>query len=150
MKLKIHLFLCLVALVASCKQEDDELDCSLVDCAFQSFSIELIDMDGTNLLANGTYDKSTIIVSKDGNQVNSNLNTSEVLYFEVLGDAGKNSYKIKLNDSETDILELDLSGENIRRGCCGPYYQINTILYNGVAQEIPQDDLYFSKITVIK
>jgi hypothetical protein len=149
MKLKIYSLLGLFILLSSCK-EDEGIDCSLVDCAFQAFTIEFVDADGTNLIENGRYDQSTIIVRKNGNQINSTLNTSDILYFEVMGEVGTNTYEIRLNDSETDILVLDLSGENIRTGCCGPYYDISTALYNGTAQEILQDEYYFAKIVVTK
>ena len=44
-----------------------------------------------------------------------------------------------------------ISGENVETGCCGPYFPINQILYNGQEQEGESDSgLYFEKITIVK
>ena len=144
-------FLLLVFGVFLACNDDDGNDCALVDCGFQSLSIEFVDTNGINLIANGTYEQATIIVTKDGVQINSNRSTSDTLFFEINGEVGENIYEIKLNDTETDVLILDLSGENVETGCCGPYFPINQILYNGQEQEGESDSApYFEKITIVK
>ena len=148
--MKHYLFVFVFGIFFGCN-DDNGNDCALVDCAFQSIFIEFVDTNGINLIANGTYEQAKIVVTKDGVQVNSNRSTSDTLYFEINGEVGENTFEIKLNDAETDILILDLSGENIEPGCCGPYFPITQILYNGQEQEGESDDaLYFEKITVVK
>lgn len=149
MRTDFILFLCLILTLHSCK-EDEGIDCSLIDCAFQTFYIELVDVEGNNLIANDTYDQGIIIVTKDGNQLNSNLSTSDVINFVVMGEVGTNTYEIKLNDSETDMLTLNLSGDNIKNSCCGPYYEITAAIYNGEEQEVLQAQYHFANIVVIK
>lgn len=150
MKPFLFLFISSIFILA-CNGNDDDIDCSLVDCAFQSISIELVDTDGNNLIANGTYQQSDIVITKDGNQLNSNLDTSDIIFFEIQGKVGSNIYEVKLNENETDILVLTLSGERIKTGCCGPYFQISSISYNGEDKEGElKEENYFQKITVIK
>ena len=149
---KLTLLALLFVFFTSCG-EDDGTDCSLVDCALQSFSIEIVDIDGNNLIANGTYDKSNIIVTKNDNQLNSNLSTSDEIYFEIRGEVGNNTYLIKLNDSETDILVLNLTTNNQGNECCSPFYTINSALYNNTTIEIDRrntDFIYDDRIVIVK
>ncbi|MEM8507456.1 MAG: hypothetical protein AAF717_06485 [Bacteroidota bacterium] len=148
--MKRYLFLFIFGFFFGCNDDEGD-DCELVDCAFQSMSIEFVDTDGTNLIANGTYEQATIIVTKNGVQLNSNLSTSDTLFFEINGEVGENIYEIKLTDAETDMLILNLSGENVQTGCCGPYFPITQILYNNQEQEGESDEgLYFERITIVK
>jgi len=149
--MKSYVFLLVCGLLMVGCDDNGGNDCALVDCAFQAFSIEFVDTNGNNLIANGTYQHTEIIVTKDGVQLNSNQSTSDKLFFEIKGDVGENSYEIKLNDVETDILVLGLSGDNVDHGCCGPYFPITQILYNGEEQDdVSEDELYFKEIIIIK
>jgi len=138
-------------LMMSCGSNDDGVDCSLVDCAFQRFTIELVDELGNNLLTNGTYNNDEVTVTKNGTPLFFGSSTSEAISFQVRGEVGQNTYEIQLGETETDTLVLTLSGEDIRTGCCGPYFPITMIVYNGEELEGEIDpDFYFGKITVVK
>ena len=129
LKLKL---LAAVVLLSACKN-DDGLDCSLVDCMVdQLFAIELLDSQGNNLIENGTFELTKIIVSANGNDLFVNTTTTEnYLLFYYKGENGRQTYDIQLNSSETDTLVLDLSKKEGQHKCCGPYFDVDEASYNG-------------------
>ncbi len=148
LKLKL---LAAVVLLSACKN-DEGLDCSLVDCMVdQLFTIEFLDGQGNNLIENGTYDLTKIVVSTNGNDLYVNTATTEnYLLFYYEGESGQQVYDIRLNSSETDILVLDLSKKEEQNECCGPYFDVDKVSYNGEFSQLTNLHLASDKITVIK
>lgn len=145
------LFAVILVVLGACQDKDDATDCALVDCAFQSFTIKLLGPEGNNLITNGTYDPKDITVTKNGKLLFTGSSSMDSITFEIQGKVGLNTYEIQLSPTETDTLVLSLSGENIRKGCCGFDFPIDSVLYNGTAQEtITEGDVYFMTLTVFK
>jgi len=154
MRSTFFLFLILVIL-NSCTEEDNQIPLSLCDCATQRFSIEFIDAQGNNLIANETYSIDNIVFLRGFDHVNFYFNeASGYLEFEGF-NVGENNYEIRLNDSETDTLFLDASlpttmGEE---SCCSPFLNIDLARYNNILVEIDRGDENFAfddKIVIIK
>mgnify|MGYP000288906164 FL=1 len=152
MKLKPNLLLCLLVILFSCKDDDGLNECSLIDCATQTFALEYVDSAGNNLITNGTYLLANVMITKDNEQLNlSQLESDEVVYFFVSGENGHNTYSIKLNDTETDELIFNLIRVKLDPECCGPYFKINSATYNGDGIEIVESqNSFFEKITIVK
>ena len=142
------LILCLI-LFFSCSSDDD-INCSAASFAVQEFHIEVVDEDGNNLLANGTYDIEEVQV-KVNNQVVSTIreNQDEVLIaiFENGAEARNNlDYEVILSPEEIDILKLHYSFEE---AACTKIYTAEKAIYNGKEIEI-QTTSGNQRITVVK
>ncbi|MGB3149991.1 MAG: hypothetical protein WBB27_04960 [Maribacter sp.] len=152
MKLKYYIFLYSFVLLFSCKDDDGLNECSLIDCAVQTFALAYVDIDGNNLITNGTYPLENITITKDNEQFNlSQFESDEVVYFFASGEDGDNTYSIKLNDTETDELILDLTRVKLDPECCGPFFNINSATYNGDVIEIKENqNSFIERITIVK
>lgn len=137
--------------ISSCKI-DDGLDCALVNCADgQLFSIEFLDSEGVNLIANGTYSLEAITLTSNATQLDLiELNANDYVNFILVEKSGETTYTINLTTSEMDSFVLDLSQTSTGGDCCGPNFQINNARYNGDSKEIVQLEYGFEKIVVIK
>ena len=149
---KYHALLYLFLGLYSCKEDDRLNECYLIDCIAQTFSIELVDSDGVNLITNETYILDNIVIAKNNQQLNLNqIATDDTVYFFVSGKNGNNTYTIKLNETEKDELVLNLTRIKLELECCGPYFRINSANYNGTEVEIIDDDNFnFEKIIILK
>ncbi len=117
----------------------------------QLFTIEFVDGLGNNLIENGTYDLTKIVVSTNGNDLYVDTSTTEkYLIFYYDGRSGEQVYDLRLNSSETDILMLNLSKKEKENKCCGPYFDVNEASYNGKFSQLTNLGLASDKITVIK
>jgi len=104
-------------------------------CENQTLIIEFVNADGINLLENGAYDPSKIKFTKNRSNLYTFYNEAgKHIQFEIEGDEGDSNYEIQLNETETDMLVLNLSFAS--EGCCGPYFDINSALYNDEVVEI--------------
>lgn len=131
--------------------DKEETDCAAVSCLAQTFAIEYVDAAGNNLIENGTYSLSDIIVSKDGLQLNNAQqvpSTSELQFF-LYGEEGDNNYTINFNNNEADTLLLNLSLESKGGECCPSLFNILKANYNNIETEI-QGETYATKISVVK
>lgn len=139
--------LCFLTLASGCL---DETDCAAVGCFAQTISLELIDNNGTNLIANGTYELENIVVLRNSNKVNlsSPQTTTEIIFF-VTGNKGNNTYEIQLNSNETDILVLNQSIDSPGGKCCPASYLINSANYNGASQQIIRTEFKGSEKLII-
>jgi hypothetical protein len=115
----------------------------------------LNDEDGNNLIENGTYKREDIKVTSNGNlrgEVSSDPEFDTLILIVFSGGAGDVNYEIVLNESETDMLRLNLSILE-ERGFCRPSdYEVNTALYKGEIQEIIRNNGEYTseKIILIK
>jgi hypothetical protein len=152
MMLKSKVALCLIILLFSCKDDEGLGECALINCAAQTFALEYVDVEGNNLIANNYYPLENITITKDGEQLNfGQQQGNEVVYFFVAGTNGSNTYNIKLNDTETDELILDLSRIKSDLECCGPYFTVNSSTYNDETIEIAEgQNSFIEKITIVK
>jgi hypothetical protein len=73
----------------TCDKEDEVADCAAVSCLAQMASIEFVDANGNNLIANDTYALNTIDIFKGENQVNDNQESQEItVHFFLSGIEG--------------------------------------------------------------
>ncbi len=150
MKTKFVVFILSITFFGGC-ENNSRVDCSTVLCAQQVLSIELLDTEGVNLIANETYSLENIKVFKDSIQVSQLGNTmNDAILIAVFGEEGNNTYDIFLDASETDILELELSKNNPGSECCSPLFTIEKATYNGADLEIIREPSDIEKIIVIK
>ncbi len=149
MKAKLIFLGFLLIFLVQC--DNSRVECANVSCLAQSFAIELLDGNGTNLTTNGTYSLEEIKVFKGENQVNENSSNSDnVIFIFISGMEGENTYQISLNNSETDTLILSLITNSRGGDCCGPYFTIETATYNGNVVDIISAESGIDKITVVK
>ena len=134
----------------TCEKEDEIEDCAAVTCLAQTASIEYVDANGDNLIANKTYSLKDIRVAKGENLINTNQETEETqVQFFISGSEGKNTYSIELNDSETDTLTLNLNMTSPGSECCNPIFEVINATYNGSSIEIITEN-NVPKIVVVK
>lgn len=142
--------------LSMCESNDEDTDtlppnCATVTCLVQTLSIELKDMEGTNLIVNGTYPLEGITVSKESLQMNRFVTTPDsVITFFISGKKGLNSYQIKLNDTETDTLILNLKEKHPASECCSAYFDIIDAKYNGNLTEVIVEQGKLDRIEIIK
>lgn len=137
---KIALILFLLLFVLSCKNDDDnEVDCSVLDIAPPNIYIELVDGDGNNLIENKTYIADNITITFNDfvieNVVFKNVpSIKNFIALSVFGNEGDNTFDVHLSDSETDKLTLNLSRAQV---ICGvTLHTINEARYNGKTQTL--------------
>ncbi len=149
-KVHFYLMICFVFLFTGCNDNPKE-DCAAVLCASQYLAIELVDIEGTNLIANGTYSLEDIKVLKDNVQVNEFPNPSGALIIIFIsGTEGANTYQVSLGDTETNTLVLTLLQNNPGGECCSPLFTITDATYNGQSSEIIKEESQMEKIIVLK
>lgn len=141
---------CLLILLG-CGSNDD-LNCALVDCALDSFQIILVNDAGINLIDNGTFNASEIVVLRDdevaGTVVESSDSGIESAIWLTLLREGSTEFRIRLSETETDILNLNLFIESTGQ-CCGPNFSANTATYNNIPQTIQQSFSGFTERIVV-
>ncbi len=136
--------------VFSC-DNNSRIDCATVVCAQQLLLIELVNEEGTNLITNETYSLENIVVSKDDIQVNDSGNSStETIIIFISGMEGSSTYEVFLNDSETDILVLNLRKNSPGSDCCSPPFTIEKATYNETDLEIIREESALERIRVVK
>ncbi|GMN09722.1 hypothetical protein MTsPCn9_17650 [Croceitalea sp. MTPC9] len=167
---KIVLYIAAFTLILSCSTDDGN-PCALpegssVDVVTQSIYIELVDSNGANLIANGTYNGLDITAEKDGFIIRPVVfdetqflslpdSVKDIIVLQLFGDEGENTWLLNLNDNETDELVI-----NLKHGVpdqCGLFLlEAQAISYDGVSQDIvpfavfESDPLINYKITVVK
>lgn len=153
MRYYIALF-CLLVL-QSCKTNDDII-CDGDPIPLRIIFINLVDMNGNNLIENGTFDSDEIEVSFNGYSNTSpffvnNPELENLIAVTVTGIVGNNAYEIKLSSSITDTLLLNLDSETLGTGpCSGTYFTINSASYNNVTQTVEDLNNWSYLITVFK
>lgn len=145
---------CLVLIISifSCDNDDGFVaQCAAIDYAVPSLLIELQDTSGANLLENGTYNPDEVNVTVTETNVSRIAETENGRVIEILLSNTVNSRDatVVLNDTETDILRLDLNSSSTGFPCFFPIFNVEEALYNGTVQTIEQLE-FNQKITVIK
>lgn len=147
----IGTLLCFLILF-SCKDDKDEIDCSLFDPANPNLYIKLLDSNGNNLIENNTYKPNEITVSFNGQTITNVVFTTvkgleNLITLNVMGTEGNNQFDIKLSNSETDVLIMNLS--LISQKCGWKFYKLNSVTYNDEIVSIKDESGNYS-ITVVK
>ncbi len=168
-----NIVLCTVALLLalSCNTDDVNGACGIPDGAIidpitQTIYIELVDTNGNNLIANGTYNGLDITAEKDGFIIRpvvfdetqfSNLPESvkDIIVLPLFGEEDDNTWLLNLNENVTDTLVV-----NIKHGdpdACGFFlFEVLEVSYNEIEQDIEPfavfdtDSKIDFKITVVK
>ena len=140
--MKRIVILALIILMGSCKQDDDNTDCSLAipEPPAQLF-INLLDQNGENLLENGTFLASEIFI-RSGSTIFTDVVSTEnptlanLIGLNIFAEAGDNAFEIVLSDSQTDILILNLDIETVEGTCPFTRTLLNRATYNGIVEPI--------------
>lgn len=140
--------LCLLCLL-SC-EEDNKCE---GDPFFQNLFIEIIDSDGNNLISNNTFKPSEIIITDSNgysmiNPVQNIPNRGDLIVMVVYGNQGNNSFEIKLSDTITDTLVMNVSNEITEGPCSVNISTLNSVAYNGVNKALNNFEGFL--ITVVK
>ncbi|MFS4468916.1 hypothetical protein [Maribacter sp. 2210JD10-5] len=148
MRIKLYPIVLLFLFFKSCNSSDG-IDCALVDCAAQGFSIVFVDSDGTNLIENGTFSIADITISKNGKQLGFNASEENQIFFEVAGQQGENIYEITLSESRTDELILDLNRTNSGSECCSPFFDVNSASYTNSSNVLIETDSFIVEFIIV-
>ncbi len=168
---KTILFVLTIILITSCNISDDNNPCGIPDGAIidpitQTIYIELVDVNGTNLIANNTYSGLDITVEKNGiiirpvvfdeNQIPGLPDSvKDIIVLELFGQEGENTWSINLNEEETDLLVLDIK-HGIPDECGFFLFEVLSATYNGTEQNVEpfgvfeNDSKINFKISVVK
>lgn len=149
------MFLLTVLLISQACKKDDP--CSPLDGAMYTspvvpyISIELVDTEDNNLIANGTFTPSVIMVSVNGSeeQYGVFLGETKITIFPS-GEKPSQIAVIKLNETMIDILEFNVTIE--KNECNSIGYLLNAAIYNGENQLfdfLDESELY-PRIKVVK
>ncbi|WP_372752790.1 hypothetical protein [Mariniflexile sp.] len=136
----------------SCKDDKEEVDCSLLDFANPSLFIKLLDANGNNLIENKVYNSDDISIIFNGytmtNVVIDNVESLEnLIVLNLIGVEGNNIFEIKLSDTETDTLIMNLTVES--KYCGWTFLKLNSVTYNDVIKTYEDFNGNFL-ITIIK
>lgn len=153
--MRVSVLLLAILILQACNTNDD-VTCDGDPIPLRLLFINLIDAEGTNLIEAGTLNYEDIEV-----EFNGFINPSpffkndpkfeNLIIVTVVGNEGNNSYKIRLSNSETDTLILNLSEEALGSGPCSySGFTINSASYNGIDQTVEDFDSWNYLITVTK
>lgn len=151
----LSLFILLSLFLFSCSSDDEpEIACDLIQAIGSNLYIDLVNDQGDNLIENGTYNPDDIIINFDGNVLTGVVFTEvqgieNFISIGVFGEDGDNTFAIRLSDTETDTLILNLTRSETGGPCSQFVFTLNSAVYNDEAQEI-QDFGGDFLITVVK
>lgn len=152
----IYTCLLLSFFLFSCNTDDNdaEVACPLEIPVFANLLIELVNAEGENLIENGTYIPANITIDSNGNTLTNVVLTNvegleNFIAIGLSGEDGDNTFEINLSGTETDILVLNISREEIGDLCPQTVFELNAVIYNDVSKET-QDFGGDILITVVK
>jgi len=165
MKKIVLLFLAIFTI--SCAKTNDPLDgeCGgVIDYTNAGlFKIELVDLAGTNLMQDGTYNPDEITTSINGGDrrgVFENFDASisrDTIRLYTSGTDGLNRWFLHLSETDTDTLDFTLSSKEERAFFdgilyCGNPQKLNLASYNGKPLEFNSnsDGITIVNIRVLK
>lgn len=136
----------------SCKDDKDEIDCSLIDIQVKMFLIKVVDSEGNNLIEDETYIANDISIIYNNNTITNVViknfeDYKNLIGLNIFGVEGENTFIIKLSEEEMDTLVLNLS---FKEAYCGlRFYTLNSATYNN--KSITFEDFHGNYlITVVK
>ncbi len=152
---QISLCILLSFILFSCANDDNdpEIACDLIQAIGSNLYIDLVNGQGENLIENGTYNPNDITIDFNGNTFTGVITGVEGIQnfvtVGVFGDDGDNTLEIRLSDTETDTLVMNLTRSETGGPCAQFVFQLNSAIYNGVSREL-QDFGGDFLITVVK
>lgn len=151
---QLSLFILLSLFLFSCSSDDPEVSCDFIQAIGSNLYIDLVNEQGENLIENGTYNPDDIIINFNGSVFTGAVFTEvqgieNFITIGVFGEDGDNTYEIRLSDTETDTLILNLTREETGGPCSQFVFILNSVAYNGEIQEIEDFGGDFL-ITVVK
>ena len=157
MKRLIHL-VCLVVLFTACSEKEEFQDCiGIIDfIGPPGFQLKFVDNNENNLIENEYFDSDIISSSINGQSY-----TGQIVGFDSepfqnivilppgIGNEGKNTWILKLSESEIDTLNFTLVYREVKQdGLCGTNSSVETATYNGNAIDLNGSNSYC--LTIIK
>jgi hypothetical protein len=153
MKVKTSFYyLLLIFGLFSCDDDAGPLvQCAAIDYAIPGLLVEITDINGTNLLDNGTYNTAEVKV------VIGDTNFSRIMEGEdgtviniLLSNAINNKdAQVILSTTETDILRVQLTQNTTGFPCFFPIFKVEEARYNGI--DLTVEQLPFNqKVSIIK
>ncbi len=117
-----------------CSNNDEEIDCELIDFAFPSLFIRLVDDAGTNLIENGTIDPDDISVQGDfkspGFQIIParefalpDADIRELDHTIMLFIPNQSTFQYTIHWSDMNSIQVDFSAEFTKLPCFLFYYK---------------------------
>ncbi|MFS4492496.1 hypothetical protein [Maribacter sp. 2308TA10-17] len=142
----LRYFLCLTFLLAACAKKESEGPCiGIIDFVGPpSFQLTFIDQDENNLIENGHFDSNLISASINGFLYENQIVDFDTPNFENkvilptgLGNEGKNTWILRLSESEIDTLVYSLVLTEVKQdGFCGTESFVTTASFNGNAIDL--------------
>ena len=140
-----------ILLFISCSSNDDEIDCELFDPAFADLYIKLVDIQGNNLIENGTIDPDKISVRGDFpgasfRFVPADEYSKPDAYYRELDNTlklfipNKSRFQYTIHLNSTDAIQVNFSAELIKLPCGLFYFKPNKVLFNNKSinlREVP-------------
>ncbi|MBD0823209.1 hypothetical protein [Aestuariibaculum marinum] len=134
--MKISSLLLSLFILLSCNSDSDEngIDCSSITIVPPSILLKITNVTGDNLIENETFISNDITIEFNNdlynNVVNQKVeNLKNLINIPLYGFEIEREYKINLSETETDILNLNVS---FQEGACGIKIATpNSATYNG-------------------
>lgn len=128
-KLSILSLLLFSIFLFSCDEDDDSVDCSLVECEARGVYLEFIDKETEqNLLKNGSLEVEDIEITVSNMDPEAiqfrEIDEEGIFLFISAWPVGSNDVTIELDSSS--VLEMTIDTDRIESGCC-PGIIINNI-----------------------
>ncbi|MBZ9619158.1 hypothetical protein [Psychroflexus lacisalsi] len=142
---KLIFLICMIPILNGCSStndDNDEIDCALIDIAIPSLYVKIIDSTNANLIENGTIYPDKIEV--DGNFQNPSFRfipesvSVDPEFFNTLNlfipNATNFQYTLHLDDLETIV--IDFTAERISFICDVTYYEPSKAIINNLEVEL--------------
>jgi hypothetical protein len=148
----IYTFILLSFVLFSCNSDD--VDCTSEPIFNGAIVIELVNVDGENLIENGAYNAEDITIAFNDSLLTGVVTTdlpeiANRIVLNIFGEDGDNTFDINLSDTETDELVLNLTREATGGQCSQFALTLNTALYNSETIELQNSDVGYL-MTIVK
>lgn len=155
-------FLVLIAtlMATSCSKEKDPCEGLVLDVIQQLLVVEIVNLNGDNLIENGTYEANTIFTDRNSTKTipvvydesqlpNLPEELKNVIVINIFNSKSElNTVSIHLSEEEVDVLSMNLEVKS--EGCSGFFYEIIGINYNQEPIEFEDIRNNYYKIIVVK
>lgn len=147
-------------MATSCSKEKDPCEGIVLDVTQQLLVVEIVNLNGDNLIENGTYEANTIFTNRNGTKTipvvynesqlpNLPEELKNVIVINIFDSKSElNTVSIHLSEEEVDVLSMNLEVKS--EGCSGSFYKIIGINYNQEPIEFDDIGNNYYKITVVK
>ncbi len=149
-----HIYTCLLLSFVLFSCNSDDVDCISEPIFNGAIVIELVNVDGENLIENGTYNAEDITIAFNDSLLTGVVTTdfpeiANRIVLNIFGQDGDNTFDINLSDTETDELILNLTREATGGPCSQFALLLNAALYNSETIALQDSDVGYL-MTIVK